>query len=172
MNIILDLKLLIYSYLDLTEVLIFFQDNYKIKDLIFERNEYYWPTWDQIFINNYYHIAEYLLQHHSLPDKYTLNYVIQSGNLEMLQLLYSYSFEFGIGHLTYSAYEGRYDIFIYLISIGVCANKNTYSSAKEGYSHLCDHNDLNQINNQEISSTEGYEKILDYLEKNYNVLKF
>jgi len=155
-----ELELLTYSYFDLTEVLIFFDDNHEIRDLILNRNEnnYYWPTWDEIFIENYLIIAKYFLERKSLPND--LNYAIQTGNMKMLQLLTSFNIKFHLRELHLSAYEGNYDIFMYLVNLGIRLDSEVLNYAKEGYRQALEYN---QDTDGEIISTEGFEKIISYL---------
>ncbi len=159
-NIIFDLQLIIYDYLEINEVLYLFQDNHILRSRILNVNDYCWSTWNEIFMENYYYEAKYLLQKNILPDKSDLCYAIQSGNVEMLKLLDLYNVKFETRHLNFSAYEGIYDIFMYLIDIGVYADEGTLYDTKRGYKDLLEYN---EEKNEELS-TEGYLKIIEYLE--------
>jgi hypothetical protein len=158
-----ELELLIYSYFDLTEVLIFFDDNHEIRDLVLARNDYYWPTWDEVLIENYYDIAKYFLESGKFPND--LNYAIQTGNMKMLELLTSFNVKFHLRELCYCAYEGDYDIFIYLVNLGIRPDNEVLNYAKEGYRQASEYNEeTDGETDGEIISTEGFERIINYFE--------
>jgi hypothetical protein len=153
-----DLKILILSYLTLDEILENFHDDHDFRDQIIARGNYYIPSWDDIFSDNRYYVAEYLLQEGNLP--LDINYALQYGNLQMLQLLHHYNIPFTKNDLDYTAFEGMDNIFEYLVSIGLRPNYHTYLTARKGLDRQIEYID----NTGNTLSLEGFEKILKYLE--------
>jgi hypothetical protein len=165
----LDLQLSICSYFDLDEVLYLFEDNHKLRDLILKRYKYYYPTWQQVIVLNNYIIAKYFLDKKFLPDKSTLKQTIDKGDLKMLQLFDYNNIKFEIEELNDSAFNGNYDVFMFLISIGINPISKTLESAQSAYDML---SDIKTIDYFYKISTDGYQKIILYLKENLKNLDF
>lgn len=159
-----DLELLIYSYLTLEEVVILFHNDPEFRDEIILRADYIYPTWNEIFINNHYYFAEFLLEHEDYPTD--INYAIQYGDLRMLKLLYKYDIQFTKKDLDFTAFEAMDDIFFYLISIGVEPDQETYDLAEDS---LRDYEmvttDLSYTDRKYIQKRhDARDRILNYLD--------
>jgi len=162
----LDLQLSICSYFNLNEVLYLFEDNCKTRDLILKRYKYYYPTWDQVIIHNDYRVAKFYLDIKFLPNKSSLKQAIDRGNLDMLKLLNIYNIEFGIEELNDSAFNGNYDVFMFLINIGINPTSKTLRTIQNAYDIISEDNMMGNVINTVISD---YEKIISYLKEKLKI---
>lgn len=158
----LDLKLLICSYLELEEIL---NLNRQIRDLILKRYKYEFPSWNEILKSNNYIVAGYLMEIGSYRIfKSNSKLDLITYDLKMLNLLYTYHYKFTIHDLNTSAFKGKFDIFMYFISIGIEPTADTLEYVENGYELL--DNLLNKYYEEDERSyrpLEGYLKIMDYL---------
>lgn len=160
-NLVKDLKLLIYSYLSLEEILITFYNYPKLRNQIVSRGFYDVPYWNLILLRSDYLVAEYLLQNSDYPDN--LTNTINNEDIKMLQLLHKYGFKFHQDDLDHVAYRGLDCIFFYFVSIGMEPTHGTLSFVYEGlgdfYSNLEGDEDSNRVDLYTIP----YQKIISYI---------
>lgn len=153
----LDLKLLICSYFELEEVL---DLNHQIRDLILRRYKYQFPSWNEIFKSNNYQVAKYMMELKSYPN-FSISDQPITDNLEMLKLLYSCGYKYTINDLNISADQGCYEVFLYLITLGINHTNKTLKLAEQSYDIIDDYN--LSVDDQDEIPLDGYEKIIKYL---------
>ncbi len=153
----LDLKLLICSYFELEEVL---DLNHQIRDLVLKRYKYQFPSWNEIFKSNNYEVAKYMMEIGSYP-KFKISYLPITDDLEMLKLLYFCGYKYTVNDLNISAYQGCYDVFLYLITLGINPTDETLKLAERSYYIIDDYNLAND--DEDKIPVDKYEKIIKYL---------
>lgn len=114
-----DLKYLIYSYLDLEQILITFKDNVKLKNKIISRNYKTLPDVDEACITGKLETVKYLCEHVQYPRKNTLFMVCEYGYLEILEYLISLGFLFSYMHIDKASLFGHLEVVKYLFEVGI-----------------------------------------------------
>lgn len=145
-----DLKNIVYSYLNLEDILILFKDNITLRDHLIDKNVEYLPYAPYEVEKKNVETVKYLIQHNYATDyKNIFNLSCGKGYLEIVELIYTKFkkdefIEIGKVSLNYAIEGGNLDIVKFLVKHDITI-----------YSFTCLSN----------AKKKGYTDVVRYLEK-------
>ena len=113
---IYDLKLIVYSYLNLEETLTFFKDDLTFRDKLIQKNHKTLPYIDKEFVNGNLETIKYLIEEKKVVTMFsTLVLASYHGHLEVVKYLCNRGCAIISDAIDYASKNGHIEVVKYLI---------------------------------------------------------